>query len=237
VPPIPVPAPPNLLPITDAAAISWQGSVGAQNYVVERAPKASGPWTIVGKGIDESFVQYHPLFCDESAPKGKWYYRVRANNGSGTSEPSNIVGPVEVAHATLVDELVDFSKTSAHQGAIQLETHDSRKAREDATRAAGNVGDSLTYKLPTAIKGFRVFTFFPNDVADLKFSISSDGQNFQVLKADKQEYFQGAGDYGYWKPAIFHAEDISGDATFLKIELAGETQIGRVEIIHESDKN
>jgi hypothetical protein len=237
VPEIPVPAAPTLLPIADTAAISWQGSVGAQNYTVERAPQTDGPWTVAGSGIDESCVQYRPLFCDESVPARNWYYRVRANNASGASEPSNIVGPVAVTHATLVDELADFTRTSTHSAALRLETHDSRQAKEDATRVAGSAGDSLTYRLPTAIKGFRVFAFFPKDVADLEFSISSDGKNFQPLKADRQDYFQGAGDYGYWKSAIFHAEDMKGDASFLKIGLAGETQIGRVEIIHASDNN
>ena len=47
-PPLPVPAPPRLLPITDIAAISWQGSVGAASYTVERAPKADGPWAVAG---------------------------------------------------------------------------------------------------------------------------------------------------------------------------------------------
>jgi hypothetical protein len=236
-PPVPVPAPPQLLPITDVAAISWQGSVGAQNYIVERAAKRNGDWQAIATNVDEAFTQYRPQFADENVPAGIWFYRVRANNESGTSEPSNIVGPVKVALATLVDELADFTRTSAHQGTIRLETHDSRQAKEDATRAAGNAGDSMTYQLPTAIEGFRVFAFFPNDVADLEFSISPDGQNFQALKADKQEYFQGAGDYGYWKSAIFHAEHIKDDAKFLKIGLMGETQIGRVEIIHEPDDN
>jgi hypothetical protein len=237
VPEIPVPAAPKLLPVSDAAAISWQGSVGAQNYTVERAPQADGPWMVAGSGVDESFVQYRPLFCDESVPAGNWYYRVRANNAAGASEPSNVVGPVTVTHATLVDELADFSKSSTHSDALRLETHDSRKAKEDATRAAGNAGDLLTYQLPTVIESFRVFAFFPKDAANLEFSISSDGQNFQPIKADRQDYFQGAGDYGYWKSAIFHAEDIKGDAKFLKIGLTGETQIGRVEIIHAPDKN
>jgi len=40
--------------ITDAAAISWQGSVGAARYTVERAPKADGPWTMAGANIDEA---------------------------------------------------------------------------------------------------------------------------------------------------------------------------------------
>jgi mannan endo-1,4-beta-mannosidase len=251
VPPVPVPAPPQLLPITDAAAISWQGSVGAKNYQVERSAEENlnlnlpfgggrpigGNWQIVSSNVDEAFTQYRPQFADENVPAGRWYYRVRARNDAGLSEPSNVVGPVAVTHATLVDELADFTKTSAHSGTIRLETHDSRQAKEDATRAAGNAGDSLTYHLPTAIESFRVFAFFPKDVADLKFFISSDGQNFQAVKADRQDYFQGAGDYGYWKSAIFHAEDIKGDTKFLKIGLTGETQIGRVEITHAPDKN
>ena len=48
VPEIPAPAPPVLLPVADAGAISWQGSVGATGYLVERAPRQNGPWTVVG---------------------------------------------------------------------------------------------------------------------------------------------------------------------------------------------
>ena len=117
------------------AAISWQGSVGAASYTVERAPKAGGPWTVVGKGIDESFVQYRPLFADESAPAGEWYYRVRANNAAGASEPSNVVGPVKVTHATLVDELADFSKVYARQGGIGNQAS-ATAARPRKTRTA-----------------------------------------------------------------------------------------------------
>jgi mannan endo-1,4-beta-mannosidase len=232
VPPIPVPLPPTLLPISDPGAISWQGSVGAENYTVEHAPGKNGPWTVAGQGIDESFVQYHPLFTDESATKGKWYYRVSAHNGSGTSEPSNVVGPVRVAHVTLVDELADFSKVHSQPGSWKIETRNDRAVKEDAHRAAGNAGDALIYQLPTSVEGFRVFAFFPKAVADLKFSISNDGQNYTDVKAGKAEYFQGAGDYDYWKPVLYHAEKIDGEKKFLKIELVGETQIGRVEITH-----
>jgi len=232
-PPIPVPAPPKLLPITAAAAISWQGSVGAQSYIVERAPAKRGAWTVASKGIDESLVQYRPLFCDESAPKGKWYYCVRAVNESGVSEPSNIVGPVKVKRATFVDELADLKQVNAVEGNVEIKMRDTRKAKEDAQRAAGNAGDALIYQLPTAIKGFRVFVFFPQDVADPKFSISADGRNYHDLKAGRQDYFQGPGDYNYWRPVLYHAEQLGGDGKFLRIELTGETQIGRVEIIHE----
>ncbi len=209
-PPIPAPASPRLLPITDPGAISWQGSVGAASYDVERAPKRSGPWKVVGAEIDESAVQYHPLFSDESVPGGDWFYRVIAMNGSGVSEPSNVVGPVTVTHDTLVDELADFSKVFAREGNLEIKMRDCRKAKEDAHRAAGKAGDALVYKLPTAIEGFRVFSFFPGEVADLKFSISDDGQTYHDVPAGKNEYFSGAGDYDYWKPVLYHAENVTG---------------------------
>jgi mannan endo-1,4-beta-mannosidase len=237
VPEIPIPAPPKLLPISDAGEISWQGSVGAANYIVERAPKIDGSWTIAGENIDESSTQYHPLFSDESAPTGNWFYRVRAKNDSGISEPSNIVGPVAVTQITFVDELADLKKVFAAQGNFATKLTDSRKAKEDAQRAAGNSGDALTYQLPNSVTGFRVFAYFPNDVADLKFSVSSDGKDFQEVKAGKENYYAGAGDYNYWQPVIYHAEKIPARGTFLKIELTGETQIGRVEIIHAAGKN
>lgn len=236
-PAIAVPAPPRLLPITDAAAISWQGSVGAASYTVERAPEAGGPWSVAGTNIDESFVQYRPLFNDESAPRGDCYYRVRAKNEAGLSDPSNVVGPVAVTHATLVDELADFSKVQARQGHLEISMRDCRKAKEDAHRAAGNAGAALTYQLPAAIESFRVFAFFPHKVTDLKFSISDDGQTYRAIPAGKNEYFSGAGDYGYWQPVCYQAGNIGGDATFLKIELTGETQLGRVEITRALEKN
>ena len=88
---------------------------------VERAPTADGPWRAVGEGIDESSVQYCPLFADESAPGGEWFYRVLAKNSAGVSKPSNVVGPVTVTHDTLVDNLADFSKVQARQGDLEIQ--------------------------------------------------------------------------------------------------------------------
>ncbi len=235
-PRIPAPTPPNLLPIVDAGAISWQGPVGAESYTVERAPKASGPWTVAGEGIDESFVQYRPLFADESAPAGNWYYRVRARNASGVSEPSNVFGPVKVTSSILVDELADFTKVQTRQGNFEIKTRDSRKMKEDAHRAAGNAGSALIYQLATPVKGFRVFVFFPRDVADLRFSVSDDGKDYRGIQAGREVYFTGAGDYNYWKPVLFHAENVGSGGKFLKIELTGETQIGRVEITRAAEQ-
>lgn len=236
-PPIPIPEPPKLLPIADAAAISWQGSVGASAYVVERAAKASGPWAQVGSPVDESFVQYRPLFADETAAAGEWFYRVRASNSSGVSAPSNVVGPLNVTRATFVDELADFSRVNAREGSLEIRSRDCRQAKEDAHRARGEAGSVLVYKLPSSIEGFRIFAFFPKDVTDLKFAVSADGQNFRQTTAGKELYYQGAGDYGYWKPVLYHAKSLAAEkASFLKITMTGETQIGHVEITHSLGK-
>ena len=236
-PPVPVPAPPTLLPITDVAAISWQGSVGASSYTVERAPKSSGPWFVAGDGIDESLAQYRPLFADQAVSSSQWYYRVRAANTTGVSEPSNLFGPVPVTHGTLVDELADFSKVHATEGGVAIQTRNSRQAKEDAYRAAGNAGDALVYQVPTSVQGFRVFAFFPHDVADLKFAGSADGKVYHDISAAEGLHFQGPGDYKYWKPVLYQAGNVGPDFKFLKIELTGETQIGRVEITYAPEKN
>ena len=115
VPPLDPPAAPTLLPIRDVSAISFQGSVGARTYVVERASQAAGPWTVCAAAVDECFTQYRPQWSDETATRGDWFYRVRARNDAGVSAPSNVVGPVRVTHLTLVDELADLSKVATHR--------------------------------------------------------------------------------------------------------------------------
>lgn len=230
-PAIPVPAPPKLLPIVDAAAISWQGSVGATSYWVERAARRNGLWRVIATNVDEAFTQYRPDFADETVQAGTWFYRVRAENGSGVSAPSNIAGPVEVTEDTLVDELFDFSKTASHEGGWQLAQRNCRPAREDAHRAAGDAGDSLVYQVSSPIRDFRVFAFFPEAESDLKFSVSDDGIHYRGIPARQEGRYDGPGAYGYWRRALFHNENLHG-GTYLKIELTGDTQISRVEISH-----
>lgn len=231
VPPMIIPAPPTLLPIADASAISWQGSVGASGYQVERAANRDGAWKIIATNVDEAMTQYRPQFADENVPAGAWFYRVRARNDSRVSEPSNISGPVKVKHVTLVDELADFSRVTSQSGDWKIADRNCRSAKEDAYRAAGVAGDVLVYRLPNAVQTFRVFTFFPKEENDVKFSVSDDGEHYHDVAAQKEIYFHGAGEYGYWKPVLFHANKITG-GKFLKIELTGETQISRVEISH-----
>jgi hypothetical protein len=234
-PDLPPPASPRLLPVADAAAISWQGSVGATSYAVERAADPAGPWLVVGDNVDETAVQYRPLFADARAPKGAWFYRVRARNRSGVSAPSNVAGPVLVEQAVLVDEMAGFSLVHARQGQLETRTRDCRKVKEDAHRIAGWAGSALVYRLPSAISSAKVFAFFPYDAADLKFAASSDGQSYTEIAATKEACSQGGGDYGSWMPVLYQSADIVPSARFLKIQFTGETQLGRAEIRYSLD--
>jgi mannan endo-1,4-beta-mannosidase len=133
---LPVPAPPVLLPITDVSAISFQGSTGAETYVVEQKSDDGSSWKVLDAAVDDSRYQYRPLFADESAVVGKrYFYRMKAQNGSGQSDYSNIIGPVEVTDRVVVDEMENFDKIFQKDGSLKLLTmQDLRRAKEDRSR-------------------------------------------------------------------------------------------------------
>ena len=226
-----VPAAPRVLPINDAAAISWQGAVGATSYQVERAPAKNGPWRVAGANVDETAVQYRPLFADTAAGPGKWFYRVRSRNGAGTSAPSAPVGPVTVTHGTLVDEFADFSHIQSHSGTLSFETHDCRKALEDATRLAGSPGSAIVYQLPGPIAQVRLYAFFTGKPADFAFAVSADGAQYTALPVGEKHVRGGGGsDYGYWAPAYYLVRPAGPAARRLRIEFGAEAQLSRIEI-------
>jgi hypothetical protein len=223
---------PRLLPIFDAGAISWQGSAGALDYVVERAESVLGPWRVAAQSVNETAFQYRPLFTDSLVTPGQWYYRVTARNGIGASRRSNVVGPVAVHNRTIVDDMQNFSRAFRYSGRFSIETRDSRKAKEDAHRIAGVAGSAIIYQLAGPLQICRVDAFFPREISDFRFSVSDTGSDFKAVPANKRTFFGGVGDYDYWKPVRFEAIAGPGPSTarLLKIEYTGEAQIGRVEI-------
>ncbi len=232
-PKLPKPAAPRLLEPSEDAGLRWQGSAGASSYAVERAPSARGPWKVVATEVDESAVQYRPAFADTNAAPGTWYYRVRAQNGSGVSAWSGVSGPVVVRHRLLVDEMADFNALHQRQGKLELKNHDCRKAREDAHRIAGEPGSEMIYQLPGAVHGCKVYAFFPGDVADFSFAVSPDGKTWNQLEPRKTPFYSGAGDYGYWKPVSYEATATGVSGRFLKVGFATQAQVGRVEMFYK----
>jgi mannan endo-1,4-beta-mannosidase len=230
-PPLAAPVPPRLLPIAAPSAISWQGSAGAVGYDVERAGARNGPWTLVGAAVDDTAVQYAPLFSDDYAEPGETYfYRVRASSAGGRSDPSNVVGPVTAGGVTIVDQLRDASRLFARSARLRFETGDARKTKEDAHRLAGGAGEWVVYRTRRPLAGAVVQAFFPAEARDAEFSVSSDGIAFTPVIAAVADFSEGKGDYGYHAARRYTLASTPAGQYFLRIAFAGEMQIGMIEV-------
>jgi len=230
-PPIEIPVPPTLLPILSTAAISWQGSVGAISYDVERATEPNGPWTVVGKDVDDTWVRYRPLFSDNEATPGKsFYFRVRARNSGGTSQPSNVIGPVHVTEHHLVDELIDFAQMFDHDGKLTLETANARPYKEDPHRVKGAAGDSITYRTTEPLRSAQILTLMETAQADPEFYVSVDGKTFSKVTAKVSKFQTEVNLYGYKLPIKYQLENLPANTFYLKIVFMGDVQISRVEV-------
>jgi hypothetical protein len=230
VPNMEMPLAPGLLPMTSVAEISWQGSVGASNYDVERAEASAGPWSVVGKDVDDTWVRYRPLFSDSTAQQGEsYYYRVRAKNTAGISVPSNIVGPIKVTEQYLVDELLNFSQAFAHDGKLALESANARPYKEDPHRVKGTTGDSLVYRASGSIHSARILTLMEGAEKGFEFYASNDGKAFNKITPKVSRYGSEGNLYGYKLPVKYEF-DLPAYSYYLKILFTGDAQISRVEL-------
>jgi hypothetical protein len=230
-----VPAVPLLLPPSDLAGLSWQGSAGAASYDVERAPREDGPWETAAVGVSDAAVAHRPLFHDSAARPGDvLYYRVRARNAAGASEPSNVVGPVEIETRVLVDELRGWSSLYSLSPGLALQRSTARRAKEDFDRLLVKPGTFVVYKVEEPIRGFRAYAFFPGEVEDFAFFLSRDGIDYEPVPAARREHF-GAGEfdaaaYGYWRPISYALEEVPEGALYLRIGFSTEAELSRIEI-------
>ena len=125
---------------------------------------------VVGDAVDDTTVQYRPLFSDASAESGRHYfYRVTAQNAAGKSAASNVVGPVDVTHRTLVDDCRDLSHVAETIGDVEPTTGDDRRRREDLHRPSIPAGGAVIYRVDAPIESWEA-TFFVLDGAVNGFS-------------------------------------------------------------------
>ena len=237
VPPVPAPDAPELLPIGEVPLISWRGSAGATGYDVERAPDAQGPWNTIAANISDADVAYRPLYSDTTAHAGEtWFYRVIARNASGTSKPSNIVGPVEVRHVCFVDELQDFSRVQAKSEGLALNNEYNALYAEYLFRAKGSTNDWLCYKMPSPIQTVKVIAFFAKEIADLTLQVSTDGKQFMALQPNRSERRLpappgGAAD-GQRRTMVEYECAVPTGNCELKVLWNSPAELDRVEIYH-----
>lgn len=225
------PQPPTLLPIPSMAEISWQGSAGASSYVIERSETGQEPWTTLAENLSDANVQYRPLYNDSGVTLGKvYYYRVKAVNSAGVSEPSNIAEAPPARCFTLIDECAGWQLLFSRQGDLTPKNDEARQAKEDAHRFRGAAGDALVYQTRGPIQAFRLYTFSPSQAMDFLVYGSADGKNWQPLVTKAEKPVTDAGAYNYTQPVLFSSANITGDYTFLKIVFPIEAELSRLEI-------
>ena len=181
-PPVTAPEAPELLPFTEAALFSWRGSAGAAGYDVQRAPSQEGPWSTIAEDLEDTVPCYRPLFADSSArPGDSWFYRVIARNEAGPSAPSNIVGPVKMHRAMLVDEMKTFDLIASRSEGLKLVDRDNYHFAEHYYRVNGSAGDWLTYAAPDGLElnGFDLSVWNPGKSPGLQVLVSVDGQDWR----------------------------------------------------------
>ncbi len=237
VPPLPVPAAPELLPIGEVPFISWRGSAGASGYDIERAPQAAGPWTAIATNFCDADVAYRPLFSDTTARAGDtWFYRVAARNASGVSPPSNVVGPVAVKRVCLADELQDFSRAHARSDGLQLSNDYNALYAEYLFRAKGDAGDWITYQVPEAIESVKIVAFFAKEIADLTLQASADGTAFTAVEPRRTERRlpspPGGAAGGQRRTLVEYEASVPPGRRCLQIRWNGPAELDRVEVYH-----
>jgi len=153
VPPTEPPGKPTMLPIEHVSEISWQGSAGAESYVIERATSPRGRWTVLVDGITDD-VAHTPIFNDRTAQLGETYrYRVTAQNEGGRSRPSHPSAPVKVESLAVTDDLVDFSQTTAHSDGLMIDDGNNRPLLERLSRAVRSPGPPPAFPIVFDFEG------------------------------------------------------------------------------------
>jgi len=233
VPPVPKPDAPELLPIGDVPLLAWRGSAGAVGYDIERAAKASGPWTVVAKNVSDGDVAYRPLFSDTTARVGgSYFYRVTARNSSGASEPSNVVGPVAVKRLCFVDELQDFSRVAARSDGLRLNNDYNALYAEFLFRAKGSTNDWLTYKVPGTIESINIVAFCSGDkISDLQ--LQAGDAKLQPKRAERPlPAPPGGAARGQRRTMIEYQCAAPSNQSQLTIRWTGPAELDRVEIYY-----
>ncbi len=240
-PPLPIPDPPHLLDIQDVYDISWQGSTGASSYSVERKEEGADRWKNIADDVSDGNIVFTPLFDDTTASLGKSYhYRIIARNSSGSSAPSNEVGPVLVSYKKFIDNMSDSTKLFERSDSLTYLTYEnSYRAKEDNSRLKGINGSYIIYKLPEKIDSVRVQVFFDSPSANEASStcgldlFASDSLNtFKPLNAKLETFPPLNNFYKFFVPAEYTCAEFPLNSRFLKIKFNGEAQLSRVEIIY-----
>ena len=240
-PPLPIPAPPTVLPIPSPYKISWQGSTGATSYIIERRPKWRlfwWLWDVVDSNASDATVKYRPLYSDNSVELGKSYcYRFIAKNSSGLSEPSQPTNAVVASNRMMVDEFENDANFFAKSADVKfIAGGRANRTKEDETRLLGHAGEYIIYRLPASIDSLYLDVFFTTAGRDstIEFSTGKTPESFSPAAASREVFEPYPNDYGFYAAGRYILRDIPAEDRFIKINLANSIQLGRIEISYGS---
>ncbi|MFY0600506.1 MAG: hypothetical protein JXR03_12615 [Cyclobacteriaceae bacterium] len=228
------PKAPTLLPIDEVHEIRWQGVAGASGYNVERSESAKGPWDVIAFNISDAKIENFANFHDKTADIGKsYFYRVSAIKSSGTSKPSNVVGPIKVKNQALVDNMENYGNMYHYHG-IKPSTGDDRSFKEISSRLKGGYGAEVIYYAPGDFQDFSIYSFEgdPNWHL-LLLSVSEDGENWESVPFEVTTYASPENNYGYGVPKKYFSTEDLGDNKYLKIKFYFQVQLVRAELIYK----
>ena len=234
---LPIPESPKLLPIETPYKISWQGSTGASSYIIERKSKLFlffWHWSVIDSNASDANIGYRPLFSDTTAEPGKtYYYRLKARNSSGISNASETVGPIKTHCRMLIDEFENDKKMYSKSAEARfIYDKDLHRAKEDRHRLEGADGCEITYILPDQIISIQLdafFTTYDRENNILFFSgISSD--NLEPLQVTVKTYEVYKNMYNAYCPVRYVVKEIPINHRYVKISLAKNIQLSRLEI-------
>ena len=193
-----VPETPVLFPSQSVSAISWQESVGASSYEVQRREGKRGDWVTIAPNYEDSLTD-PGIFDDMSAVDGKsYYYRVAALNAAGKSDYTEVIGPIRALHA-IIDEIrsggqffMEWAKFYDRTQDLAFDRDHSALFHWDRNRIVQKSGDNeqyVTYATPTDIDRFSFTTYIKPEEAASKFKImvSADDAAYTGIAADVEE--------------------------------------------------
>jgi hypothetical protein len=228
VPAISLPEAPTILPFNNTPVFSWQGSMGASGYNIERAQNLKGPWTLIQYNIDDLDTPGFPLFSDERAQLGEsYYYRVIALNSRGKSTPSKPFGPVKVDYLTKTDRAVNLSirDDSRH---VEVKSSDWRSYKEAFSRLHGKTGAWIRYHVPGKLKEMRVYTYEKGEKPLLNFEVSKDTAEYHSVQVKTEAFTSTEQNYDYLVPRLYTLK--TKDGNHIRANFKGTSDIVRVEI-------
>jgi hypothetical protein len=191
-------------------------------------PPSAAAWTEIAIGVRDADFGYRPLFSDPTAlPDVRYWYRVRAENEAGLSEPSAALGPVSSATLRFVDELLDASNLVQPSPQLRWITTAPMDAKMDRGRVTG-AGSSLQYSVPGEGRTVRVDCFL-EPKASVPSIAAKSGRGFQALKTAHTEFARGTDLQSTLRPVRLEAV-LPASAQRVRIDLGAGVTVGRVEL-------